>query len=41
MPEIHSIKHKKTGTVYGIADDVVREQLAERNGSSATNTTPI
>ena len=30
MPEIHSIKHKKTGTVYGIADDVVREQLAEK-----------
>ena len=30
MPEIHSIKHKKTGTVYGIADDVVREQLTEK-----------
>ena len=30
MPEIHSIKHKKTGTVYGIADDVAREQLSEK-----------
>ena len=30
MPEIHSIKHKKTNTVYGIADDVVREQLVEK-----------
>ena len=30
MPEIHSIKHKKTGMVYGIADDAVREQLTEK-----------
>jgi hypothetical protein len=30
MPEIHSIKHKKTGIVYGIADDVAREQLSEK-----------
>ena len=30
MREIHSIKHKKTGIVYGIADDVAREQLSEK-----------
>ena len=30
MPEIHTIKNKKTGTVYGIADDVAREQLSEK-----------